>query len=169
MIRAGAALLAALPALAPLRAAAEVCDKERPFWRPADGPVGALQDLIHSIATPLGAALLLCLLAPLVWRRAIPALLAANTALLAALFTWLERSSPSDPATAAALAEGCMGPPGAPVAALLLAALGLYWLGGTRLARRRRAALAALRQEQAEAEAARTQAMQPGEDDTSET
>lgn len=46
-------------ALFPQAALAEVCNKARPLWNPAEGPASALDEALHFAASPVSVVLLL--------------------------------------------------------------------------------------------------------------
>lgn len=128
----GVAAAVALPASSAL---AEVCDKERPDWAPADGPVGQLGETIGILAGLLssgpGIAILAVLLLPLLWRNRGLSLASAALAALMAFglaAAWLER----DPVYEAALAEGCRTAPILPIALLALLCLWMLRRGLSR-------------------------------------
>jgi hypothetical protein len=102
-------------------AMAEVCDKSRPGWSPDHGPVTALGEALVFAATP--AALLLLAGVGVGWYLRQQLLLTA--VVMASLVFAIPRIWPVNPdLTAAARAEGCMGPP-----TLVIGLLGLIWLG----------------------------------------
>lgn len=98
-------------ALVPGSAFAEVCDKERPFWNPADGPVGLWSEPLHTFASPIGAAsavlLLIAFLANRRWLWGLTALLFAYMTVVIFANRLLE-----DPTGILdfAIKEGCVGP-----------------------------------------------------------
>lgn len=92
---------------------AEVCDKERPDWRPSAGPMSALDELLRFLTLPVGLLLLtLLVLAALLPRMWTVALLLGYAALLLILVALpLLDSEPGFAAIySAARAEGCIGP-----------------------------------------------------------
>ncbi len=60
-------LIAGLALLVPAPALAEVCDKLRPGWAVADGPVGWLGEMLFTFTSPPGLALL-ALFGLAMWR-----------------------------------------------------------------------------------------------------
>lgn len=101
--------LCATLTLLPAQALAEVCDKERPLWSPADGPMSALDELFHLATTLPGlgiaGALTLALLSGTRLYWALTALFSA----IIALSLWAMQNDPLG-LTQAAMAEGCVGP-----------------------------------------------------------
>ena len=91
-------------------AAAEVCDKVRPAWNPADGPINQFEDLTLFFIEPLGLLVLALTLAAALLRKIwITAIVVALLFAIAALniSTWIE----ADDVTNFALLEGCMTAP----------------------------------------------------------
>ncbi|MDU9002890.1 hypothetical protein [Sedimentitalea todarodis] len=96
-------LATATPALA------EVCDKERPGWTPADGPATGLDEVVFHATSLPGLGILGALtLALLVGGRLYWTLSALFSGVIA-LALWTTHSAPDD-ITLAAIAEGCVGP-----------------------------------------------------------
>ncbi len=90
--------------------AAEVCDKVRPDWNPADGPVNQLEDLALFFVEPLGLLVLALTLAAVLLRKAwlaaiVVTLLVAIVGL--SISTWIE----ADDVTDFAILEGCIAAP----------------------------------------------------------
>ena len=101
-------------------AAAEVCDKERPGWSRADGPVGQLGETFFTFTTTPGIVLVALLAISLLIRvRWLFVLNAVMTFLFgfALALNWIDMHE----ITRAAVAEGCVTAPVLPVA--ILAAL----------------------------------------------
>ncbi|MDX8355656.1 hypothetical protein SLH47_25130 [Cognatiyoonia sp. IB215182] len=91
-------------------AVAEVCDKVRPAWNPANGPINQFEDLALFFIEPLGLIVLVLTIAAIllrkIWLTAIVvALLFAVTALN--ISTWIE----ADDVTNFAISEGCIAAP----------------------------------------------------------
>ena len=91
-------------------AAAEVCDKVRPAWNPADGPVTQFEDLALFFIEPLGLIVLVLAIAAVLLRKIwftvfVVTLLVAIIALN--ISTWVE----ADDVTNFALSEGCIAAP----------------------------------------------------------
>ncbi|WP_299734018.1 hypothetical protein [uncultured Tateyamaria sp.] len=91
-------------------AAAEVCDKVRPAWNPADGPVTQFDDLALFFIEPLGLIVLVLAIAAVLLRKIwftvfVVTLLVATIALN--ISTWVE----ADDVTNFALSEGCIAAP----------------------------------------------------------
>jgi hypothetical protein len=98
---------------------AEVCDKTRPGWTPADGPVSALGELLVFATTP--AALLVLVAVAAGWYLRQQLLLSA--VMLASLVFIIPQKWPVNPdLLLAARSEGCIGPP-----TLVIGFLGLIW------------------------------------------
>jgi hypothetical protein len=106
-------LASASPALA------EVCDKTRPRWAAADGPVSAPGELLVFATTPAALLLLAALAAGWYFRQQL--LLSAT--MLACLVFIIPQKWPVNPDLLnAARGEGCIGPP-----TLVIGFLGLIW------------------------------------------
>ncbi len=102
-------------------AVAEVCDKARPGWTPADGAVGLWGELAAFMVTPAFGVMVVALVAGWYFRQQM--LLAA--VMLAAVVFAVPRHLPVNPdLIAAARVEGCMGD-----GTLVIGLLGLIWLG----------------------------------------
>lgn len=100
----------ALGIIASTPAAAEVCDKVRPAWNPADGSVTQFEDLALFVIEPLGLIVLgvniVAVLLRKVWFTAfVVTLLIAIIALN--ISTWIE----ADDITNFAISEGCIAAP----------------------------------------------------------
>lgn len=111
--------LIALCSLAPMPAAAEVCDKVRPDWAAADGPVGALAELAYVLTSPVGLILLGLVALALFWPRRWVAVIVALPVLALAGLLFLARGAEI---AGLAMAEGCIGGIGPTVALLVLIA-----------------------------------------------
>ena len=115
-----AALCAGLAAALPWPALAEICDKARPGWSGADGPVGQLGETVHTFMTLPGLIVIALVVASLLIRRRwLFIVTAIVTFLLASLLaaSWVT----THPIQTAALADGCLAQPILPTA--ILAAL----------------------------------------------
>lgn len=106
-------------ALLPLPAGAEVCDKVRPGWTPADGPVGALAEAGYVLTSPVGLILLAFVAVAMVWPRRWLAVVVALPLLVLAGLLFLARRAE---VAVAAMAEGCIGGIGPTVVVLILIA-----------------------------------------------
>ncbi len=100
----------AITMIASTPAVAEVCDKVRPAWNPADGPVTQFEDLALFFFEPLGLIVLVCAIAAVLLRKIwltvfVVTLLVAIIALN--ISTWLE----ADDVTNFAISEGCIAAP----------------------------------------------------------
>lgn len=123
-VRLAAVLLVATVAAA----SAEVCDKERPAWNPADGPVGALGEMLANLLSVPGlvvvAVAFLAMWSKSVW---VPLVLCLFPFALA----WLIHFGHNDPMPLAAemrdfaRQEGCVGPPGLAIAVFVLMGVAL--------------------------------------------
>lgn len=105
---------------------AEVCDKERPGWDPASGPVTQLDELLHVALSPLGLVAALIFVGALMLRRTWGYVggTVALTAIAALIFAgWFDPTG----ITEAATREGCMALPALPIFAVLTLALTLLW------------------------------------------
>lgn len=90
---------------------AEVCDKERPLWNPADGPATGFDELLNlSIAPPSWMMFALTIIAVLSRKRwiAVPAL---GVSLLLTLAVVQTHSEDPTGIRYFAIQEGCIGPP----------------------------------------------------------
>ncbi len=98
--------------LFPAAAIAEVCDKERPFWKPGDDPATAWDELIGLSTLPVSLALLaLAGIALTTRNRATFAIAAVLWAGIAFVVSVDRYEYALDYVEASALAEGCLGPP----------------------------------------------------------
>ena len=101
----------------PAPAAAEVCDKARPRWSPADGPVGQLGETFFTFTSTGGivlmALLAISLLIRVRWLFILNAVLTFLFGFALAL-NWIDMHE----ITRAAVAEGCVTAPVLPVATL---------------------------------------------------
>lgn len=98
---------------------AEVCDKARPGWDPADGPLGIWGELLVFATSPAMLLVIAALAAGWYFRQS----LLLSAAMLAALVFAVPQRWPVNPdLVAAARSEGCMGPP-----TLVIGLLGLVW------------------------------------------
>ena len=91
-------------------AAAEVCDKVRPAWNPADGQINQFEDLTLFFIEPLGLIVFVLALAAALLRKIW--ITAISVALLCAVIalkirTWIE----ADDVTNFAITEGCITAP----------------------------------------------------------
>ncbi|MDX8355371.1 hypothetical protein [Cognatiyoonia sp. IB215182] len=91
-------------------AAAEVCDKVRPGWNPADGPINQFEDLTLFFIEPLGLIVLVLTVAAVLLRKTWIA--SITVTLLFAIMvlnisTWIE----ADDVTNSANSEGCITAP----------------------------------------------------------
>ena len=82
-----------LGVIASTPAAAEVCDKVRPAWNPADGPIRQFEDLALFFTEPLGLIVFVLTIAAVLFRKIwltviVVALMVAIIALN--ISTWLE-------------------------------------------------------------------------------
>ena len=91
-------------------AVAEVCDKVRPAWNPANGPINQFEDLILFFIEPLGLIVLGLTIAAIllrkIWLTAIVITLLFAVAALN-ISTWIE----ADDVTNFAILEGCITAP----------------------------------------------------------
>jgi len=111
--------LSALLAALPLPAWAEVCDKIRPDWDSAGGPVSAVAEMGYILASPVGLVLLGLVIVAMVWpRRWLAAVVALPLLALAGLL-FLARGAE---VAALAMQEGCIGGIGPTVGLLVLLA-----------------------------------------------
>ncbi|AUQ73144.1 hypothetical protein PhaeoP71_00243 [Phaeobacter piscinae] len=98
--------------LFPAAALAEVCDKERPFWQPGDGPATAWDELINLSTLPVSLALLALAGIALATRNrptfVIAAVFWAGIGFVVAVDRY---ENALDYVEASALAESCLGPP----------------------------------------------------------
>jgi hypothetical protein len=99
-----------LGVIASTPAAAEVCDKVRPAWNPADGPIRQFEDLALFFTEPLGLIVLALTIAAVLLRKIwltviVVALMVAIIALN--ISTWLK----ADDITNFAIKEGCITKP----------------------------------------------------------
>ncbi|MCU0800695.1 MAG: hypothetical protein MUD11_02785 [Rhodobacteraceae bacterium] len=112
-------------------AMAEVCEKQRPGWSPADGPATMVTELVQFLVWGGGGLILLGLVLGLYFRKTI----ILNAVMLVTLIMAVPYIWPLDPSTRQlAMTEGCIGAP-----TLVLAVLGLVWmacLAGTLLKRK---------------------------------
>jgi hypothetical protein len=100
------AILTASFALLTLPARAEVCDKERPFWSPADGPAGMIDEFVTHATSPAGIVLGLLFLASLFIANTPLRILTILLAVLSAgALIWPDGTG----ITTQAIAEGCVG------------------------------------------------------------
>lgn len=100
----------AITMIASTPAVAEVCDKVRPAWKPADGPVTQFGDLALFFFEPLGLIVLVFAIAAVLLRKIwftvfVVTLLVAIIALN--ISTWVE----ADDVTNFAISEGCIAAP----------------------------------------------------------
>jgi hypothetical protein len=101
-------------------AMAEVCEKTRPGWSPADGPVTALGEALVFAMTPAALLLIVGVGAGWYFRQQ----LVLSAVVLASLVFAFPRIWPVNPdLLAAASAEGCIGP-----SSLVIGFLGLIWM-----------------------------------------
>jgi hypothetical protein len=123
------ALLAAtlFSATAPA-ALAEVCDKERPSWNPADGPVGAWGEMVANLLSVPGLVVLtIAILAHFSKSMWVPLALS----LLPFALAWLIHFGHNDPLPwaaemrAHARQEGCIGPPELAITLFVVIGIGL--------------------------------------------
>jgi hypothetical protein len=106
---------------------AEVCDKIRPDWSPADGRIGALGDAIYMSQTGFGLVAATLLVMGLVVRLRWIRFIASGGLVLMAIPLILEWWNM--PAMyREALAEGCLGLPYVTIAVLLVLSAGLFHL-----------------------------------------
>ena len=109
--------LIALGALIPLPARAEVCDKVRPDWTAADGPVGALAEAGYVLTSPVGLILMALVAVAMIWpRRWLAVVVALPLLVLAGLFFVSRKAE----VAVQAMAEGCIGGIGPTVVLLIL-------------------------------------------------
>jgi hypothetical protein len=102
-------------------ALAEVCDKTRPGWAAANGPVSAPGELLVFATTPAALLLVLALSAGWYFRQQ----LLLSAVMLAALVFIIPQRWPVNPDLLnAARTEGCVGPP-----TLVIGFLALIWCG----------------------------------------
>ncbi len=108
LLKRGWAIAVAMIASTP--AAAEVCDKVRPGWNPADSPITQFKDLGLFLTEPLGLIVLLQTLAAVllrkIWIANISAMLLFAVVALK-ISTWID----SDDVTNLAISEGCIAAP----------------------------------------------------------
>jgi hypothetical protein len=101
-------------------AMAEVCDKQRPGWTPADGPATMFTELVQFLVWGGGGVVVLGLILGLYFRKTI----VLNAVLLVSLIMAVPYIWPLDPETRYfAMTEGCIGAP-----TLVLGVLGLIWV-----------------------------------------
>ena len=98
---------------------AEVCDKVRPDWRTADGPVGAVAQLGYVLTSPVVVILLGLVALALIWPRRWLAVIVALLVLALAGLLFLARGAEI---AQLAMAEGCIGGIGPTVTLLVLIA-----------------------------------------------
>lgn len=110
-------------------ARAEVCDKERPGWIPADGAVSPVGESMFVFTTPVGLTLLGLSLAALVsrWRWLSAVCAAASLAIAGALIA--DRVAPLAGVSDATAAEGCAASPILAIAALVALAVAVALAG----------------------------------------
>ena len=105
---------------------AEVCDKVRPGWDPASGPVSQIDELVHFALSPLGLLAALFFIGALILRRTW-GYIGGTIALIgiaALIFAgWFDPTG----ITQAATREGCVTLPALPIFSLLTVALTLLW------------------------------------------
>ena len=116
--------------LAESPAMAEVCDKQRPDWNPADGPVSQFGEFVHFLGTPIGILVgLLTLVAVLLRVR----WLSVTAAVLLVLAIALRIEGWFDPfditLAEAAYREGCQNSPLLTVVALAMMIVVLFRFG----------------------------------------
>lgn len=100
----------AITMIASTPAVAEVCDKVRPAWNPANGPVTQFEDLALFLTEPIGLIVLGLAVAAVFLRKIwltvfVVTLLVAIIALN--ISTWVE----ADDVTNFAISEGCIAAP----------------------------------------------------------
>jgi hypothetical protein len=101
-------------------AAAEVCDKVRPGWSPADGPATMVTELMQFLIWGWGGLLIIALVLGLYFRKVI----VLNAVLLVSLIMAVPYIWPLDAETRQfAITEGCVG-----ASTLVMATLGLIWV-----------------------------------------
>ena len=98
------AMIASTPAVA------DVCDKVRPAWNPADGPINQFEDLALLFIEPLGLIVFALTIGAVFFRKIwltaiVVTLLIAIVALN--ISTWIE----ADDVTNFAISEGCIAAP----------------------------------------------------------
>lgn len=93
-------------AILPSAALAEICDKERPYWSPADGPATGLDELFHIATTLPGLGILGAFTLALLTGRKLYFGVAALFSGIVCLGLWYESRSGLH---ALGRAEGCVG------------------------------------------------------------
>lgn len=98
-------------ALFPQAALAEVCDKVRPLWNPAEGPAGALNEALHFATIPVSLVLLLATAIALRFRSSWGGLAAVcGWSALVFVIVFGDAQDPTG-IVPMARAEGCIGSP----------------------------------------------------------
>lgn len=119
--------------LLPARAAAQVCEVQRPDWSPEMGPATAADELLYLFTSLPGLGIIGALVLALLTRQKRYFAVAALFSALISAALHLQSTRP-DADTRAAIAEGCVGDASAAVlvtaliAAGSVAALGWLWL-----------------------------------------
>jgi len=104
-------------------ALAEVCDKERPNWSPADGPASGLSETFHVFTTAPGLVLIALFAAALYFKRPSLWTPTALVAGLLALLTWAGAKLDPTGFYQMARSEGCVADPTLPI--IILAAISI--------------------------------------------
>lgn len=115
---------------------AEVCDKERPRWNPADGRVNAFEKLYFFLISPVGIGLVILIAATLYFRKRWLSFLCAGLVFTVAAITALNWFWLGDSIIAAAYKEGCRASPVVTVGVLVLLSIWLAQYGRPRVTQR---------------------------------
>lgn len=90
---------------------AEVCDKVRPHWDPASGPVSQVDDLLHFLTEPLGLGTIALVAISLAFRRAWLAIATTIVLIAVAALLFFDIANIVDDITHEARLEGCLTQP----------------------------------------------------------
>lgn len=123
-------MVAASPAFA------EVCDKERPSWNPADGRVNTFEELYFFFISPVGIGLAILISATLYFRKRWLSFLCAGLIFTVAAITALNWFWLGDSIITAAYREGCRAPPIITIGVLVLLSIWLTQYGRPRVTQR---------------------------------
>ena len=123
-------LVAASPAFA------EVCDKERPRWNPADGRVNVFEELYFFLTSPVGIGLIALIATTLYFRKRWLSFLCAGLVFTIATITTLNWFWLGDSIITAAFNEGCRTSPIVTIGVLVLLSAWLAQYGRPRVTQR---------------------------------
>lgn len=115
---------------------AEVCDKERPRWNPADGRVNVFEELYLFLTSPLGIGLIALIATTLYFRRRWLSLLCAALIFTVATIVALNWFWLGDGIITAAFNEGCRASPIVTIGVLVLLSVWLAQYGRPRVTQR---------------------------------